>query len=173
MKKNEKLFITIILFSLFIFVVIDLVSDQKEGLSSWHFLLEIGIGLLALLGLMTIFKSTFKLNAQLIQSHEHIERLKNESLEWKNKSQKWVEGLSLTIDQQLTQWHLTLAEKEVALLLLKGLSLKEIADIRHTSEKTTRAQSLSIYSKSGLNGRSELAAFFLEDLLSPQEKSEV
>ena len=52
-------------------------------------------------------------------------------------------------------------------LLLKGLSLKEIADIRHTTEKTARAQSGSIYAKSGLSGRSELAAFFLEDLLVP------
>jgi len=52
---------------------------------------------------------------------------------------------------------------------LKGLSLKEIAEIRKTSEKTARAQCTPIYEKSGLSGRSELAAFFLEDLLVPKE----
>nr|HMN69592.1 helix-turn-helix transcriptional regulator [Bdellovibrionales bacterium] len=71
--------------------------------------------------------------------------------------------------RQLTSWKLTISEKEVAFLLLKGLSLKEIAEIRKTSEKTARAQSTAIYEKSGLSGRSELAAFFLEDLLGPSE----
>jgi hypothetical protein len=35
----------------------------------------------------------------------------------------------LTIDQ-LSRWKLTSAEKEVAFLLLKGLSLKELAEVR-------------------------------------------
>jgi DNA-binding NarL/FixJ family response regulator len=55
----------------------------------------------------------------------------------------------------------------VALLLLKGLAHKEIADARETSERTVRQQSLAIYRKAGLSGRAELSAFFLEDLLLP------
>ncbi|MGE3975871.1 MAG: helix-turn-helix transcriptional regulator, partial [Bdellovibrionales bacterium] len=51
---------------------------------------------------------------------------------------------------------------------LKGLSLKEIAGVRNTTEKTARVQSTAIYSKAGLSGRSELSAFFLEDLLLPE-----
>ncbi len=51
------------------------------------------------------------------------------------------------------------------------MSLKEVAEIRGTVEKTARAQSMSIYSKAGLSGRSELAAFFLEDLLLPTQKT--
>ena len=68
---------------------------------------------------------------------------------------------------QLSSWKLTVAEKEVAFLLLKGMSLKEIAEIRKTAEKTARAHSMAIYAKAGLSGRSELSAFFLEDLLPP------
>lgn len=45
-----------------------------------------------------------------------------------------------------------------------------IAQLRNTAEKTVRSQSVAIYSKSGLAGRSELAAFFLEDLLGPQNR---
>ncbi|MCB0331312.1 MAG: helix-turn-helix transcriptional regulator, partial [Bdellovibrionales bacterium] len=71
--------------------------------------------------------------------------------------------------EQLSTWKLTEAEKEVAFLLLKGMSLKEIAGIRETTEKTARVQSMAIYAKAGLSGRSELAAFFLEDLLIPGE----
>jgi DNA-binding NarL/FixJ family response regulator len=59
----------------------------------------------------------------------------------------------------------------VAFLLLKGLSLKEVAGVRNTSEKTARVQSMAVYAKAGISGRSELAAFFLEDLLPPSEAS--
>ena len=50
---------------------------------------------------------------------------------------------------------------------LKGLRHKEIAELRQTSERTVRQQALAVYRKSGLNGRTDLAAFFLEDLLLP------
>ena len=78
-----------------------------------------------------------------------------------------MEGLARSIDRQLDQWQLSVAEKEVAFLLLKGLSLKDIAALRGTAEKTVRAQSAAVYAKSGLAGRTELSAFFLEDLLLP------
>jgi len=54
------------------------------------------------------------------------------------------------------------------LLLLKGLSHKEIAEVRNVSETTVRHQARSLYRKAGLSGRNDLAAFFLEDLLGPQ-----
>jgi DNA-binding CsgD family transcriptional regulator len=73
------------------------------------------------------------------------------------------------MDAQFSRWHLTEAEREVALLLLKGLSLKEIATVRATTERTVRAQARSLYSKAGLTGRAALSAFFLEDLLVPTQ----
>lgn len=69
------------------------------------------------------------------------------------------------IDTQLDRWSLSPAEKEVALLLLKGLAHKEIASIRSTSEGSARQQAYAVYQKSGLSGRTEHSAFFLEDLL--------
>ena len=69
------------------------------------------------------------------------------------------------IDRQFDRWELTPAEREVGLLLLKGLSLREIAEVRGTSERTTREQARNVYRKGGLAGRAELSAFFLEDLL--------
>jgi DNA-binding CsgD family transcriptional regulator len=74
------------------------------------------------------------------------------------------------MENQLDRWGLTVAEKEVSFLLLKGLSNKEIAEVRKTSAQTVRSQTNAIYTKSGLSGRSELSAFFLEDLLLPQQK---
>jgi DNA-binding NarL/FixJ family response regulator len=59
------------------------------------------------------------------------------------------------------------AEREVGLLLLKGLSHKDIAQVRSTTETTIRQQALALYRKSALRSRAELSAFFLEDLLLP------
>jgi DNA-binding NarL/FixJ family response regulator len=60
-------------------------------------------------------------------------------------------------------------EREVGLLLLKGLTHKEIAEARSTTETTIRQQALAVYRKSGLRSRAELSAFFLEDLLPVAE----
>jgi len=56
--------------------------------------------------------------------------------------------------------------------LLKGLSHREIADIRGVSERTVRQQSRALYRKAGLSGRADLAAYFLEDLLLPTSPTE-
>jgi DNA-binding NarL/FixJ family response regulator len=81
-------------------------------------------------------------------------------------------GLGVAIDAQFERWVLSPAEREVALLMLKGLSHKEIASIRHVGEATVRQQAQGIYRKSGLANRNDLAAFFLEDLLLPSRDAE-
>lgn len=169
MNRRERILIITILSIVTIMVTFDLFTDSKEGVVVWHVLVEGGAGLAALFGIFYFLKDSFKLKHKLSDSLVENVQLKKEANEWKTEAQKYIEGLSQSIDQQLSKWNLTAAEKEVALLLLKGLSLKEIADIRATTEKTARVQSIAVYSKSGLSGRSELAAFFLEDLLQPQE----
>ncbi|MDZ7669889.1 MAG: LuxR C-terminal-related transcriptional regulator [Gammaproteobacteria bacterium] len=62
---------------------------------------------------------------------------------------------------------MTQAEAVVGLLLLKGLSHKEIGQARNTSERTVREQARALYRKAELSGRAALSAFFLEDLLLP------
>jgi len=73
--------------------------------------------------------------------------------------------MARVIQRQFDDWGLTQTEKEVAMLLLKGLSFKEIAVVRDTLEKTVRQQASSIYRKSGLGGRHAFSAWFIEDLL--------
>lgn len=80
-----------------------------------------------------------------------------------------LDGLSQAIEAQFSRWHLTDAEREVALLLLKGLSSKQIAAVRAVSERTIHEQARSVHAKAGLTGRAALSAFFLEDLLAPIE----
>ena len=69
------------------------------------------------------------------------------------------------IEWQFDEWKLSVVEKEVGLLILKGLSFEEIATIRQTTARTARKQATAIYAKANLSNRSEFAAWFLEDLL--------
>ena len=168
-SKNERRYLAFILLVIVFFVGVDLLNDSAEGVKRSHLILELAIALGAGTGIVILMKESFRKSQELIQSRGMILEREKEVKKWKAESEKYVRGLSTAIDAQLARWMLSPSEKEIALLLLKGLSLKEIADIRNTSEKTVRAQSVTIYSKSGLDGRSGLAAFFLEDLLGPQK----
>ncbi len=168
MNRKERFVIIFILALVAVMVAVDLMTDSTEGVPIWHVVVEGSAGVAALFGIFYFMRGAFDLQHQLSDSLSENIKLKQEASDWKAEAQKFIEGLSKSIDLQLSKWNLSNAEKEVALLLLKGLSLKEIADIRNTTEKTARVQSIAVYSKSGLAGRSELAAFFLEDLLQPQ-----
>jgi len=71
------------------------------------------------------------------------------------------------MQKQFNDWKLTTSEQEIVVLLLKGLSFREVAQLRNTTEKTVRQQASHVYRKSGVSGRHELAAWFFEDMLSP------
>ena len=74
-------------------------------------------------------------------------------------------GIHAQIDAEFDNWQLSSAERDIALLMLKGLRFKDIAEARGTSERTVRQQAQMVYRKSGLKGRSDLAAFFIEDFM--------
>ena len=74
---------------------------------------------------------------------------------------------------KFTDWKLSISEREVALLLIKGLSIQEIADIRKTKTGTIKSQCSAIYRKAEVKGRNELVAYFVEDLLAGQSLSDI
>jgi DNA-binding CsgD family transcriptional regulator len=99
-----------------------------------------------------------------------LEVARTEGAQWRTDMRELLKGLSAAIDAQFDRWGLTPAEREVALLLLKGLSHKEVAVVREASVLTIRQQARSVYTKSNLSGRAALSAFFLEDLLLPVDQ---
>lgn len=76
------------------------------------------------------------------------------------------------LNWQLIEWELTEAEGQIAAELLKGTAIKVIAGRRKTSEHTVRQQASTVYHKSGLQGRSEFSAFFLNELFATDEHEE-
>ena len=63
-------------------------------------------------------------------------------------------------------WSLTPAERDVALLVIKGFSIAEIAGLRGAREGTVRAQCAAVYRKAGVSGRAQLLGHFIDDVLA-------
>jgi len=138
----------------------DLVMDYGEGADLRHVSIELLVLFAAAIGIALLWRRFDKTRTDLDEAREQAKR-------WQEQNRELLQGLGSAIEAQFREWDLTRAESEVGLLLLKGLSHKEIAVVRDTSERTVREQSRAVYRKSGLAGRSSFAAFFLEDLLLP------
>lgn len=170
LSTTERLIVTIILAVVAALILGDVASDWSSGGSPSHLALELLAAAGALLGSGWLWAGYFRMRHRLSDTRRLLEGAHAEATLWRERHSQILRGLSDAIDQQLDAWNLTSAEKEIAFLLLKGLSFKEIAPVRGTSERTVRQQALAVYAKSGLAGRAELAAFFLEDLLVPATK---
>lgn len=155
---------TIIIFTvLVIFNIVDIYSDLLEGSSVTHVLEETVMVLIFISIILYLVK-------KLTDNIKRMELLKVElnninQLHAKQtiEMQRARKGYSEIIQQQFKEWQLSKSEVEIGFLLLKGLSLKEIASIREVKEKSTRQQASNIYAKAGFTGRHEFAGWFFEE----------
>jgi len=138
-----------------------------------HVVLEAGVMGAGLVGAALFLAQWRRERGDAASLRARVHELDAAERAWRDEAERWrreaegaARGLVLAIDRQFERWGLSPAEREVGHLLLKGLSLKELADVRGTSERTVRQQAQGIYRKGGLAGRAELAAWFLEDLLA-------
>lgn len=169
----------VMLFALMaVLVGVDLITDLRDRATVAHVLLELLVVALGVFAAGTITlrlrrsaRDAQELRQQAARLAESLRLTQQEAARWRNDAADLIAGLGAAIDEQFARWELSPAEREVALLLLKGLSHKEIAQVRAVSETTVRQQAGSLYRKAGLSGRNDLAAFFLEDLLGPREAS--
>lgn len=152
---------------------IDLILDQPQRWVSFHLIFELLMIVGALLMATTLWLGWWKAEVSLEDMRERVEARKAERDQWRENARKALEGLGEAVDAQFRAWQLTPAEREVALLLLKGYSHKHVAKATDRSERTARQHATAVYQKAGLGSRAELAAYFLEDLLLPNEAREV
>lgn len=153
---------------------LDLATDLREGTTAGHVVAEGGVILVGMLGtvfmaqrLVGVVRSGRAAREEALALAERLRATEEEVARWRGEARELLAGLGAALDRQFERWALSPAEKEVALLLLKGLSHKEIAEVRSITEATARQQARAVYRKAGLSGRNDLAAFFLEDLLLP------
>jgi DNA-binding CsgD family transcriptional regulator len=151
-----------------LFVALEIL--EEPDISTLNLALEL-VGIvpvvLTSVGLAVLFRMAVRQREDHLTLIRDLEVARMQGQRWRSEARTLLNGLGDAIDTQFSRWNLTEAEREVALLLLKGLSLKDIAAIRASTERTVRAQARSLYSKAGLTGRAALSAFFLEDLLAP------
>ena len=153
-----------------LFLGIEIIEEPDATVGEWLLeLLDIVPIVLTSVGMALLFRAANRQRDDNFKLLRDLELARLQGLRWRTESRGILNGLGEAINTQFGRWNLTDAEREVALLLLKGLSHKEVATIRAVSERTVREQSRSVYTKSGLSGRTALSAFFLEDLLAPIE----
>jgi len=164
------------LFAVALFAAADIVADVREGTTALHVASESTVLLVGLLGLMFIgrrlaftFRRARAFQREAVDLEARLALTEAEADRWRREARDLIQGLAAALDEQFERWALSPAEKETALLLLKGLSHKEIANVRSVGDATARQQALAVYRKAGLSGRHDLAAFFLEDLMVPAD----
>jgi len=144
---------TIVLASATLFFAYDIVADL---LSSSESLLHILVEFLVFVAILTV----------LLTEMRRVSRLTVEVSAERTKTARLSGELLAVMRGQFTDWGLSPSESEVALLLIKGLSMREISQAREVKEKTVRQQATGVYAKSGYAGRHELVAHFIEDLMN-------
>ena len=161
----KDLTIAIVLGVIMILNLADVVTDISLGVPRWHILEEFVIVIAAAFGMLYLIFEMRRRTNQL----EDLKRTLSDSDEQlahiTNEMRSARHHYSEVIHQQFDQWKLTGSEQQVAMLLLKGLSFKEISAVRDTKEKTVRQQASTVYAKSGVDGRHAFSAWFLEDFL--------
>lgn len=162
---NRDKTIALLLVLIIIFKLGDLYVDFANQVESHHLLQEIILIILSssiFVFLVNDIKKRSKQAQLLVQqlrlSKAHSDNLSKKVIETKAK---FFEGIA----EQFDHWELSKTEKEVALLLVKGLSNFEIAEVRGKSEKTISHQASAVYKKANVTGRHELAALFFEELI--------
>lgn len=158
--------ITVALLVIMFLNFLDVLVDLSLNVPFSHIVQEMGIvvvaGVLAIYLIFDIRRRTRNMKRLMNKLHLAKSQLSDMSQQLKNAKTQYLEA----VEKQFDDWQLTPSEKEVALFLLKGLSSQEIAEARNTKEKTVRQQASSVYSKSGLEGRYALIAWFFEDIFN-------
>jgi DNA-binding NarL/FixJ family response regulator len=155
-----------------VFIAVDLVADSFEGAGLTHLAVEALLFAIAVCGVVLLVGRLRAARQRGARLRNELAAAREEAQKWRRESSDILRGLGEAITGQFARWKLTPAEAEVGLLLLKGFSFHEIADLRGTSERTVRGQARSLYRKAGLSSRAALSAYFLEDLLLAPELGE-
>lgn len=141
-------------------VTADLLLYARLGLPvpfSWHLWIE-AVAVVALVGaiILEVRLILWLIRRQVVLEHDLA------------MAGGAVEGVVLSLFEE---WRLSGAEQDVGVLVVKGLSIAEIAHIRGTSEATVKSHLNAIYRKSGSNGRSDLLAQILDALMGRSQST--
>lgn len=132
--------------------LLDVVRDvSTPGGMDWHLLPEALAVLALLLGIA--FEIVYLL--RLLQRKASLERSVGMA----------SAQLQDIIQTHFDDWKLTASERDVAALMIKGLSISEIAGVRGSAEGTVKAHLNAIYRKSNARNRAEVLSHIMDTLI--------
>jgi DNA-binding NarL/FixJ family response regulator len=152
MQKYNIYIPTLILITASLFFAYDITVDLYRRTDSYiHIFVECAVFIGTSIALYMEIRRVIQLRYVVTLEQDKVARLSGELFD--------------VINKDFDKWELTSTEKEIALLLIRGLSMQEIGELRRVKEKTIRQQATQIYAKSGYANRQELASHFIEDLI--------
>jgi len=159
-----------IFFLLFVMLVLaasatEVIGEIAEGQSLVEMVDDIAIFLISLAVVVMSAIEYWHQQRALTELKARFESSRGKLAEVDAEGPRIASQYRQVMQKQFDVWKLTASEQDVVLGLLKGLSFREVAEIRETREKTVRQQAANVYRKAGVAGRHELAGWFFEDLL--------
>ena len=148
------------------FIIEDLHFDLQQGVPASHIgteLIFLALLLIGVIGTIVQLRAAMRRQRDL---QRDLRTTREDAERWRSEAEALARRVGAAVDEHFSEWGLTSAEKEIALLVLRGLSYKEVASVRGTAERTVRHQALAIYRKAGVAARAEMAAVFLQDVLA-------
>ena len=140
-------------------------ADLSHGADTEHIVKEVIVVSISTIAIAWLLWGLHQQRLEIRSLQQELETANSPQTSPKKYVLEARKKLGNVVTQQFSEWMLTGSEIEVGWLLLKGLSLKEIAIVRNTQEKTVRQQASSIYKKAGVSGRHAFSAWFIEDIL--------
>jgi DNA-binding CsgD family transcriptional regulator len=137
-----------------VFFITDALSDYRDAgrdVLGWHRSMEA----LATLTLCIAIAFEVPFILRLLRRKAHLERSMSVARA----------AMHDVIEAHFGAWGLTPAEADVAMFLVKGLGIAEIAALRGSAEGTVKSHLNAIYRKSGTSGRGELLSLILDGVI--------
>ena len=160
MQANTLRYVTVFLIGSVAFFIFDVASDIYERL--------IASNAPSLLDLTHLLFEIFSAAALILAIRILVRQMRG--LQEKNSQQsqslKFLRGeMDSFVRAKFDEWNLSPAERDIAMYILKGLSIADIATARSTAEGTVKAQTSNIFRKTGVTSRTELMSVFMDEFL--------
>jgi DNA-binding CsgD family transcriptional regulator len=162
----KDVWIALLLGAIVVLKLVDVIADTGLQLPLAHLAQEWALLILSAVGCVYLIIDMRRRSRELRHLAETVSLRDADLATLSSQQREARHAYGQLIRGQFEDWGLTQSEQQVAYLLLKGLSLREIAALRDTREKTVRQQASAIYGKAGIEGRHALAAWFLEDFVA-------
>lgn len=160
MQASALRYVALILIVSVVFFIFDLASDVYERI--------IASSAPSLLDLTHLFFEVFSAGALILAIRILVRQLNwlQERNTQQSESLRFLRGeMDRYVHGKFDEWSLTSAERDIAMYMLKGLSIAEIAAARSTAEGTVKAQTSNIFRKTGVASRLELMSLFMDEFL--------